>query len=280
MITFNGVKKRLGKFKLEDISFDLHEGCIYGLVGRNGAGKTTILNLILGLIRPDDGECRIDGMDYAENEKRIRELLGCVLVDELFIPRLSPEDNGAHFGSFYDAYSKEAYAKYLESFRINGKKHFSELSKGQKLKCQFAFALSIRPKYLILDEPTANFDPEFREDFWKLIQDFIGDGEHSVLLATHLTDDLDRMADELIFLNDGKTIFTGDMESFREQYRIVFGETYQIRNLNKKYVLGLEEGKYSSKALVRNKRIIPKELVSAPPTIEEFMYLYARGEGK
>ena len=274
MITFNGINKRLGKFELKDISFDLHEGCICGLVGRNGAGKTTILNLILGLIKPDAGECLIDGMKYDGNEKEIRKLLGCVLVDELFISGLSPEDNGEHFGSFYEAYDKEAYTQYL------GKKHFRELSKGQKLKCQFAFALSIKPKYLILDEPTANFDPEFREDFWRLIKDFINDGKHSVLLATHLTDDLDRMADELIFLDEGQTVFTGDMERFRDRYRILSGEMYRIKNLNDRYVFGVEEAKYSSRALVINNSCITKELVSVPPTIEDFMYLYSKGKKK
>ena len=280
MITFSEISKRLGKFELKDISFNIPEGCICGLVGRNGAGKTTILNLILGLIRPDAGECAIDGMNYAKDEKRIRELLGCVLVDELFIPQLSPEDNGDHFGSFYEAYDNGAYTEYLEMFKIAGKKHFKDLSKGEKLKCQFAFALSIKPKYLILDEPTANFDPEFREDFWRLIKDFINDGKHSVLLATHLTDDLDRMADELIFLDKGQTVYTGDMESFRDRYRILSGEMYQIKNLNKQYVLGTEEGKYSSRALVINKKSLPPELVSTPPTIEEFMFLYTKGEKK
>ena len=278
MITFSGVGKKLDKFLLNEVSFELHEGCICGLVGRNGAGKTTILNLILGLLRPDAGECTIDGMKYEDNEKKIRELIGCVLVDELFIPQLSPEENGDHFGSFYEAYDGEAYRKYLEKFQIAGKKHFKELSKGQKLKCQFAFALSIKPKYLILDEPTANFDPEFREDFWQLIRDFILDGEHSVLLATHLTDDLDRMADELIFLDEGQTVYTGDMEEFREHYRILSGEKYRIKNLRKEYVLGMEEGKYSTKALVLNKRGLPEELAAARPTIEEFMYLYTKGE--
>ena len=278
MITFNGIHKELGKFELKDIFFEIHEGCICGLVGRNGAGKTTILNLLLGLLRPDTGELTIDGMSYAADEKKIRELLGCVLVDELFIPQLSPEDNGAYFGSFYAEYDKDAFIKYLELFKIAGRKRFKELSKGQKLKCQFAFALSTKPKYLILDEPTANFDPEFREDFWRLIKEFINDGKHSVLLATHLTDDLDRMADELIFLDKGMTVYTGDMENFRESYRILSGEMYLIKNLNKKYVLGSEEGKYSSKALVINNGNLPQELISAPPTIEEFMYYFARGD--
>jgi len=278
MIVFSGINKGLGRFELKDISFNLPEGCICGLVGRNGAGKTTILNLLLGLLKPDRGEMTIDGMSYAQDEKRIRELLGCVLVDELFIPQLPPEDNGDHFGYFYKSYDKESYVHYLEQFKITGRKSFGKLSKGQKLKCQFAFALSTKPKYLILDEPTANFDPEFREDFWKLIKEFINDGTRSVLLATHLTDDLDRMADELIFLDKGQTIYTGDMENFREHYRILSGERYLFNKIPKQYVLGMEEGKYSSRALVVKKRSLPEGLTSMSPTIEDFMYLYTRGD--
>ena len=219
-------------------------------------------------------------MDYENSEKEIRRLLGCVLTDELFMPRLSPEANGDHFGSFYETYDHEGFRKYLELFRVDGKKRFKELSKGQKLKCQFAFALAIKPRYLILDEPTANFDPDFREEFWKQLRAFTSNGKNSVLLATHLTDDLDRMADNLIFLDNGKTVYTGDMESFREHYRILSGELYLLKNIKKEYLINIEEGKYSSRALVINRHGHPEGLQSAAPTIEEFMYLYCKGAEK
>ncbi len=279
MISFKSIDRQLGKFSLKDISFELPEGCICGLVGRNGAGKTTILNLLLGLLKPDQGEIKIDGMDYENSEKEIRKLLGCVLTD-LFMPRLSPEANGDHFGSFYETYDHEGFRKYLELFRVDGKKRFKELSKGQKLKCQFAFALAIKPRYLILDEPTANFDPDFREEFWKQLRAFTSNGKNSVLLATHLTDDLDRMADNLIFLDNGKTVYTGNMESFREHYRILSGELYLLKNIKKEYLINIEEGKYSSRALVINRHGHPEGLQSAAPTIEEFMYLYCKGAEK
>ncbi len=281
MISFKEVNRKLGRFEVKVASFDIPEGCICGLVGRNGAGKTTLINLLLGLIKPDSGEIVIDGMDYENNEKDIRKLLGFVLVDELFMQHLTPEDNGDHFGSFYEAYDKEEYRHFLEKFNIAGRKRFKDLSRGQKLKCQFAFALAIRPKYLILDEPTANFDPEFREDFWKSIRQFTSNGINSVLLATHLTDDLDRMADMLIFMDEGKIICNGDMENFRQQYRILSGEKYLLKNIPKEYVINIEEGKYSSKALVINKHGFPDGLTDQPASIEEFMYHYSkRGEGK
>lgn len=277
MIVFSGINKNLGSFALKDVTFEIAEGYICGLVGRNGAGKTTLLNLLLGLLQPDAGSLQVDGLEYDGNEKELRKLLGCVLVDELFEGKLSLEENAEYFGSYYEAYDAELYLKRLEQFRLSPKRRFKELSKGEKLKCQFAFALAIRPKYLILDEPTANFDPDFREAFWKILKEFIADGEHSVLLATHLTEDLDRMADHLLFLDSGELIFSGDMESFRESYRIVSGEDYLIRNIPEKNLIGSEKGAYGTKALVKHKRSIPEELTSAAPTIEEFMYYSSLG---
>ncbi|MBR6156117.1 MAG: ABC transporter ATP-binding protein [Lachnospiraceae bacterium] len=281
MIVFSGTDKKLGSFRLQDINFEIPEGYICGLVGRNGAGKTTLLHLLLGLFQPDAGEVQVDGYEYGSNEKEIRKLLGCVLVDELFDRGLSLADNAEYFGSYYEAYDAEIYHKHLEQFHLLPKRKFKELSKGEKLKCQFAFALAIRPKYLILDEPTANFDPEFRDAFWKILKDFIADGAHSVVLATHLTDDLDRMADRLLFLDKGKIQFDGDMEHFREKYRILSGEIYLINLIGKERILGMEEGKYSTKALVKNNgsRPYPEGLAEAAPSIEEFMYLYSKGGG-
>ena len=277
MIVFSGIDKKLGSFALHDATFEIPEGYICGLVGRNGAGKTTLLNLLLGLLQPDAGSLQVDGLEYDSNEKELRKLLGCVLVEELYEGRLSLAENAIYFGSYYEAYDDELYRERLEQFRLSSKKRFKELSKGEKLKCQFAFALAIRPKYLILDEPTANFDPEFREAFWKILKEFIADGEHSVLLATHLTEDLDRMADYLLFLDSGELIFNGDMESFRDSYRIVSGEDYLIRNIPEKNLIGSDKGAYGTKALVKHKRSVPEELTSVPPTIEEFMYFYSVG---
>ncbi|MBR6258521.1 MAG: ABC transporter ATP-binding protein [Lachnospiraceae bacterium] len=278
MISFSEVSKRLGGFELKDVSFDIPEGYICGLVGRNGAGKTTLLNLILGLLRPKSGEISIDGMGYEADEKNVRKLFGCVLVDELLIKSLPLTENGEYFGHYYEDYDHEMFGAYLKRFELDGSKKFGKLSKGEKLKCQFAFALAVKPKYLMLDEPTANFDPQFRENFWKILKEFIADGEHSVLLATHLTDDLDRMADQLLYIENGKMIFNGDMESFRDRYKIVSGESYLIKGIDKQYILGAEKGKYSSKALTEGKKRFSEGLSVAPATIEEFMYYRSKGD--
>lgn len=161
MISLSGVNKRLGSFRLKDISIEIPDGYICALVGQNASGKTTLIKMILGLCRPDDGTVVIDGLNYqeAESEKRIRDITGIVPVNELMNSELSLLENGRCYGRFYSRYDESIYMEYIERFGLDRKIKFGKLSKGQKIKAQFAFALSTDPKYLILDEPTANFDP-------------------------------------------------------------------------------------------------------------------------
>lgn len=219
MIEAQGISKKLGKFHLKNISFTLPEGYICGLVGRNGAGKTTLLRLLLGLYRAEEGRLTIDGMNYLADEKRIHDEIGMVEVEELFASYLTLMQNANRFGQYYSKYDAARMKNYLERFHLNPQKKFGKLSKGEKLKCQFAFALSHDPKILILDEPTGNFDPEFREQFWEELMIFMEDGTRNVILATNLTEELDRRADYLVYLEEGTLIYEGDMERFRETYR-------------------------------------------------------------
>lgn len=281
MIKIDGVSKKLGKFQLDHISFELPEGYICGLAGQNGAGKTTLLHLLLGLYRPDEGMISLGDMSYDSDEAIIHDMIGTVLVEELFEPSYSIKSNADHFGKYFSKYSWEKMAGYLERFKLEPLKKFGKLSKGEKLKCQFAFALSHDPSLLILDEPTGNFDPDFREQFFQIIREFIVDGTKSVILATHLTDDLDRLTDYLIYLENGRQIFAGDIESFRSEYRIVSGERYKIDLLLKEKIVHIEDRNYGSKALVKHSRLnrYDDELQITYPSIEEFMYYYSKRKG-
>ena len=216
-------------------------------------------------------------MHYPEQEKEIHDEIGTVLVEELFDGTYSLWENGMLYGAYYSKFEAKEYEDLLQEFQLDKKEKFRKLSKGQKLKCQFAFALACHPKYLFLDEPTANFDPQFRAAFLKKIQEFVMDGEHTVLLATHMTEDLDRLADYLIYLQEGQILYAGDMESFREKYRIVAGENYKIKLLGDS-VLGIEQRQMGTRALVRHHKFreYDRELTVTYPSIEEFMYLYER----
>lgn len=278
MVEMVGVSKGLGDFYMKDISFFLPGGYICGVAGENGSGKTTLLNLLMGLYRADTGTIKIEQKSYAAEEKQIHDLLGVVLNEDLMFSGFSLEKNGDYFGKYYSGYEKEKYLSCLFEFELEKEQKFGRLSKGEKLKCQFAFALACNPVVLILDEPTANFDPKFREKFLRYLREFVADGKRNVLLATHLMEELDCIADYLIYLENGQLIFEGDIEKFREEYRIVAGENYKINLLGKDIIISSEQKKYGTKALVRHScyNDYDKELSVAVPTLEEFMYFLNR----
>jgi ABC-2 type transport system ATP-binding protein len=281
MIHLSNVSKHLGSFSISGMELEIPDGYICALVGRNGSGKTTLLHLLLGLYAPGEGSVEFgeqDALVYPADEKTIHDMIGTVLVEELFAPHLTARENGANYGAYFSGYDEACYETLLKEFRVDGKRRFGRLSKGEKLKCQFAFALSCRPKYLILDEPAANFDPEFRKQFWDKLREFVADGEKSVILASHLTEDLDREADYLIYLDGGTAVYSGDMERFRESFRILSGEAYRLKYVGGERLLYLEEREYGAKALVRHSRsvVYGGDITATRPSIEEFMYFYSK----
>jgi len=200
------------------------------------------------------------------------------LVDSLYDNSLTLLQNGREYGRFYKEYSEETLKEYLKRFQLDENCLYKKLSKGQRLKFQFAFALSHNARLLILDEPTGNFDPEFREEFFQVLKEFIADGTRSVVLATHLTEDLDKVADYILYLEKGKTIFAGDIENLHDSYRLVVGERYKINLLRPERIICVEEGRYGTKALVTHTRrtLYDDSLTVSIPTIEEFMYFMTK----
>lgn len=274
MLELDHVSKRLGSFQLRNITIQIPTGYLCGLAGENGAGKTSLLHMLLGLYRPDSGTVRIDGKIYEENEKEIRQQTSIVLAEDLLHPAFSLLQNGRYYGSFYNGYEEACFVEKLKQYHLDPREKFGHLSKGQKLKCQFAFALACHPAYLFLDEPVANFDPEFKKQFFADLCAFIGDGERTAVLSTHETEDLDRLADYLIFMKEGEAVIASDMEKFRDSYRIVSGESYKIRLLRPGVIVKLEEREFGARALVRHSRLLSydKSLLVAYPTIADFMY--------
>lgn len=274
VIELDKVEKRLGGFMLDGISMSLPKGYIMGLIGPNGAGKTTLLHLLLGLYRADAGSVKVFGRNPAEDEIRVKSRIGWVLSEELFHAGCSLKKNADLYGKHYPNYDAALFEEYCKRFELRTEQILKKLSKGEKLKFQFAFALSYRPELLLLDEPTASFDPEFRGEFIRTITDFISDGEHSVVLATHLTRDLDRIADYVAMLNSGRLVFSMERSALEESYRIVSGEKYKLKLLPADRILAVETGAYGSKAFVLHSQRMTydPELTVSVPTLEEIMY--------
>ena len=276
MIQFDHVEKKLGNFRISDLSFSVPKGYILGLIGQNGAGKTTLLHLLMGLYHADAGQILVFGADPQKEERKVRAQIGWVLSEEVFSPVQTLEKTADRYGKYYLDYNREVFSYYCTRFGLKKERTLGKLSKGEKLKFQFAFALSHAPRLLILDEPTANFDPEFREEFFHIITDFISDGEKGIVLATHLTTDLDRIADYIAMLDNGKLVFCMEREDLEDSYRILCGEAYKLRLIPEEKVIAVENNSYGARALVRHNKhsIYDPELSVNIPTLEEIMFFH------
>lgn len=274
MIRLTNMNKLVGTFFLRDINLEIPEGYMIGLVGANGCGKTTLLHVLMGLYQPSSGTIELMGKDYEKNERELHDEIGVVLQERLFQKGMTLQENGSYYGRFYTNYDEVYFMELLQRYGLHPKDKYKTLSKGQELKFQYAFALAHKPKLLLLDEPTGNFDPEFRDEFLRSLKDFIADGKHTVILATHLTDDLDRMADYLIYMEKGQVLLATDMESLRNRYRIIGGEDYRMKRLPEQRVIHMEKGEFGTKALVKHRRMdqYDRSYTVTEPTIEEFMY--------
>lgn len=281
MIKVRNLGKVLGTFHLQGMDFELPAGYIMGLIGPNGSGKTTLLHLLMGLYQPSEGEVTIFGKGYDKEEHAIREDLGVVLQERLFEDYRTLQENADYYGKYYANYDTAILREYLERFGLDANRKYKGLSKGEELKFQFAFALAHKPKLLLLDEPTGNFDPEFREDFLKELKAFIADGEHSIILATHLTEDLDQLADYIVYLEKGKQLLAMDIENIHDTFRMIAGDEYRIRLFPQDHLIHMEKGAYGTKALVRHRRRFDYTgLVVSKPTVEELMYFMTKRSSK
>lgn len=201
-------------FTLQDVSFTVPAGSVTGLVGRNGAGKSTTLKSLLGLVHPDGGEVRFCGMDTAENEKAFKEEIGVVLGGIDFYPKKKLKTITAVTKNFYVNWDEEAYRRYMALFALDEQKRVDQLSNGMRVKYLIALALSHHARLLILDEPTSGLDPVSRDELVQLFKALVADGQRSVLFSTHITSDLEKCADAIVYIKDGKVYQAASMQEF------------------------------------------------------------------
>ena len=278
MIRTEHLSKKLGSFELSDINLTVPPGYICGLIGENGAGKTTLMNLLTGLYSTDSGEIFINGNNLRTHQVLAKNDIGYVFNEELFDSTLSLVKNADSYGKYYNNYDKNTFITYCKRFNLDINKKLEKHSKGEKLKFQFAFALAHFPNLLLLDEPTANFDPEFRKEFISILTDFIKDGTKSVLLATHLTSDLERIADYITFIHQGKIVFSYEYPTLENSYRLLSGEDYKINLISPDKIIYKEKGDYCTKALVKHRPSYKydKDISVDIPNLEDIMYFYIK----
>lgn len=276
MVKVENLSKKRGEFKLENISFELKEGYIMGLIGPNGSGKTTLIKLILGLLKADEGEIKIFDKNIFEDEIYVKDNIGFVFDNFNFYQHLNIKDYKRILKISYSRFDEKLFDSYIDGFGVKNKSYIGNLSKGEAIKVMVAGALSHDAKLIVLDEPTAGLDPLVRKDILKLLQEVIEDGNRSVIISTHITSDLDGIADYITFINKGKLIFTEDMEWIRERFRLFRGTNEELKNSNLNFI-SIKKSKYYEEGLFINNKGIDLENISIP-TLEDIIYHYIKGE--
>lgn len=262
ILKINNVSKTFKTFNLKNINISIKENCITGLIGKNGAGKTTLIKIILGLLHKDEGD-----IIYFNNpdlsEKHIKDRIGVVLDEGYFYDTLTLNQMKELVSSTYSDWDENNYRSYLERFRLDGKQIISNLSKGMKMKYALSLALSHNADLLIMDEPTSGLDPEIRKELMDILKEYIQEDGKSIIFSTHITSDLERIADEIIIINDGKILEQISKDELLEEYRCIKGNNEVLEKLNKlnKYDLNyVNKTKYGFSAITNKYEQIRKEI--------------------
>lgn len=263
------------------INIEIPKGVIVGLIGENGAGKTTLIKSMLNIIKIDSGEIKIFGKDYKKEEKAIKEDIGVVL-DNMFFPELlNAKDINNSMKDIYKNWDSKLYFSYLKEFNLEESKPLKAMSKGMRKKLEIATALAHKPKLLILDEPTSGLDPVVRAEVLEIFQKFIEDEEHSILLSTHITSDLEHIADEIIFIDKGEKVLQKSRDEIIDNYGILKCDIDYFSNIDKKDIISYKKTKYAYEILVNDKEQASKKYqncVIDKITLEDLMVLVIKGE--
>lgn len=274
-------KKYDNNFELGEINLEITSGYIIGLIGENGAGKTTLIKSILNIINRDSGDIKIFNKDNKKYESFVKEDIGIVL-DGMFFPEiLTPNDINTIMKDTYKEWDKELFYKYLSDFKIPNNKKIKDLSKGMRKKLEIATALSHKPKLLILDEPTSGLDPVVRDDILDIFLDFIKDEEHTILLSTHITSDLEHIADKIIFIDNGKIILNENKDELLDNYGVLKCDKDSFNKISKEDIISYKKNKYNYEVLIKNKNKMKKKYKNSvidKITLEELMVLVIKGE--
>ena len=281
ILEIKNLSKKYKEFELKDINFSLTKGVIMGFVGENGAGKTTTIKAILNLIKKDSGEIKIFGSKLEDNEKEIKENIGILLDDSFLSEYLSPVDLNKIMKNIYKNWDEKLYFKYLKEFKLPEKSRIKDFSSGMKTKVKIIVALSHHPKLLILDEPTSGLDPVARNEVLDIFQEFMEDEENSILVSSHITSDLERVADYITFINEGKIVFVKDKNELLNSFGIAKCTEKEFEVIDKNDFVKFKKNKYEYDILVENKADFNKKYnieVIDKANIDDIMYIYIKGE--
>lgn len=274
MLRLEKVSKDFGKFKLEDISFELKKGYIMGLIGHNGSGKTTIIKLIMNLLNVDSGNIYYMGEDINKISKKFKEEVGFVYDELYFYEHLKVKEFKNIVKSFYKNFENNKFDNYLEKFKIDKDTKIKNLSKGQSIKLMLANALSHNAKLLVLDEPSSGLDPIFRKEMISIIQEELESGDKCAIFSTHILTDLEQCADYITLIKNGKLVLSESSEYIKENYKVIKGSKKELDDSNINFIKREDKNYYSQGLFIENGYDMTNNISIA--TIEDIIYFMGR----
>lgn len=280
VLEVKNLNKAYDNFSLKDVTFSLNQDCITGFIGTNGSGKTTTIKAILGLVLKDSGKINFLEKDIDKHERKSKNKIGVVLDEGYFYDELTLKEMKNVIAPSYTEWDEQVFLKYIKQFNLNLGQKISTLSKGMRMKFAVALALSHHADLLIMDEPTSGLDPLVRSELIDILLDFMKEPGKSVFFSTHITSDLDKIADMIILIDDGQILIDEEKDALVESHALVKGDNQLINNQTEKLFLNLSQTKYGFEGITHKIddvcRLMPGVLMERP-TIENIMLSYIGG---
>jgi ABC-2 type transport system ATP-binding protein len=281
VIELKNVTKDYGDFKLDNISFAVPEGTVCGFIGQNGAGKTTTINLILDVIRRDSGDITLFGEPVNKDTSYLREDIGVVFDEMGFHEFMTGRDINIMMKNIYKNWDEEAFFDYLKKFSLPSKKKCGAFSRGMRMKLQIAAALSHHAKLLVMDEPTSGLDPIVRNEMINIFREFVVEEDHTILLSSHITSDLEKIADEVVFINAGKIVLAGNKDEILEKHGILKCRKDDASRVSESLIVHSEVSDYGAAILVNDRHTAEKlypGMVIEKALLEDIMIHYVNAK--
>lgn len=281
-VEISGVTKRYEGFTLDNISFDVPKGSIMGFIGQNGAGKTTTIRSLLNITDIDGGEIRLLGLDHIGDETEIKKRIAVVFDELPFHDVFNAADMARIFEGLYPEWDNAVYSAYLERFKLPAKKKIGQYSKGMKMKLQIACALSHNAELLVMDEATTGLDPVVRDEILHIFMEYLRDGERSILMSSHITGDLEKIADSVTFIDKGKILLTGCKDIILETHGILKCGKDELGNIDGDDIISVRTNEFGTEVMISDRSSAQNKYDGAvidPASLDDIMLYYVhKGE--
>ena len=282
-IAIKGVTKRYDGFTLDNISFNVPKGCIMGFIGQNGAGKTTTIRSLLHITDIDGGEISLLGMDHVKDEAELKKRIAVVFDELPFHDMFNVKDMAKIFRGLYPDWNDDTYMKYIDRFQLPKKKKIGQFSKGMKMKLQIACALSHNAELLVMDEATTGLDPVVRDEILHIFMEYLENGERSILMSSHITSDLEKIADMVTFIDKGRILLTGYKDEILESHGILRCAKDYIQNVDPEDIVSIRTNNFGVEIMVNDResaKMKYRDTVIDPASLDDIMLYYVHRDAK